>query len=177
MTISDDKTPIAPRRNPAISRAFPVDERTNEPTVGPGSQEADSGTCVCDKPGWCVRHQCEKSEHWHMLCQTRPDYFQLWEEGRGPGQCFPTSEMEPSLVQKALSLGAAVVRHAADGAFKLDDAAYFARLDICRSCGSCDAIRMVCRDPSCGCQLYIKARWRSEKCPQGKWPQATSDSA
>jgi hypothetical protein len=42
--------------------------------------------CECEQPGWCPRHQCEKTEHWHMLCRTQRDYFQLWEQGRGPGQ-------------------------------------------------------------------------------------------
>ena len=42
--------------------------------------------CVCESAGWCERHQCEKTCHWHRLCQTRSEYFQLWEEHRGPGQ-------------------------------------------------------------------------------------------
>ena len=42
--------------------------------------------CECTKSGWCQRHQCHKTAHWVGLCQTREDYFQLWEQGRGPGQ-------------------------------------------------------------------------------------------
>lgn len=45
--------------------------------------------CACQPaefPFRCDRHDCEKVEHWHHLCQTREDYFQLWEQGRGPGQ-------------------------------------------------------------------------------------------
>ncbi|MFQ5732191.1 MAG: hypothetical protein ACE5KM_09570 [Planctomycetaceae bacterium] len=45
-----------------------------------------SMACECRQPGWCERHQCYKTEHWHRLCQTRQGYFQLWEAGRGPGQ-------------------------------------------------------------------------------------------
>jgi len=51
--------------------------------------QGNSMTCVCDPaqfPFHCVRHSCEKTEHWHRLCQSRLDYFQLWEERRGPGQ-------------------------------------------------------------------------------------------
>lgn len=40
--------------------------------------------CVCDNPGYCARHKCNKTGHWHFLCRTRPDYFALWENGRGP---------------------------------------------------------------------------------------------
>jgi len=35
---------------------------------------------------WCERHQVWKTQHFRELCQTRPGYRQMWEEGRGPGQ-------------------------------------------------------------------------------------------
>lgn len=41
--------------------------------------------CECPIAGYCERHHVTKNEHWHKLCQ-REDYFQAWEEGRGPGQ-------------------------------------------------------------------------------------------
>jgi hypothetical protein len=42
--------------------------------------------CECVEPGWCPRHWCWKSELDFQLCRRRPDYFQAWEEDRGPGQ-------------------------------------------------------------------------------------------
>ena len=42
--------------------------------------------CDCVGPGVCDRHGCTKTPHWYRLCRSRRDYFQLWEEGRGPGQ-------------------------------------------------------------------------------------------
>ena len=42
--------------------------------------------CECVEPGWCQRHRCFKNELDFQLCRRRPDYFQLWEQGRGPGQ-------------------------------------------------------------------------------------------
>lgn len=45
--------------------------------------------CTCNPtefPFWCERHRVYKTKHWVELCQTRPRYFQIWEEGRGPGQ-------------------------------------------------------------------------------------------
>jgi hypothetical protein len=42
--------------------------------------------CTCPEPGWCERHKVNKTPHWHHLCQTRENYFQAWEQGRGPGQ-------------------------------------------------------------------------------------------
>jgi hypothetical protein len=42
--------------------------------------------CECPIAGFCHRHNIQKNEHWHRLCQTKPSYFQAWEQGRGPGQ-------------------------------------------------------------------------------------------
>ena len=42
--------------------------------------------CQCEGPGYCERHDVKKSPHWFHLCRTRDDYFQAWEQGRGPGQ-------------------------------------------------------------------------------------------
>jgi len=127
--------------------------------------------CVCAEAGWCERHECQKPEHWHRLCQTRKDYFALWEEGRGPGQfVFPDVEStEPGLLRKAMNFGSAVVRHAADFGRNVTAEVFEQRLSVCRSCPSCDLQRMVCREKQCGCQLHMKARWRSENCPLGKW--------
>jgi hypothetical protein len=41
---------------------------------------------------WCESHQVWKSRHWLTLCKTRADYWQAWEEGRGPGQTPATAE-------------------------------------------------------------------------------------
>jgi len=47
--------------------------------------------CICPMAGWCERHRVPKTEHWHKLCQ-RDDYFQAWDEGRGPGQTKKNDE-------------------------------------------------------------------------------------
>ena len=39
-------------------------------------------SCECTKPGWCERHQCEKSRHFYELCRRRMDYFELFENGQ-----------------------------------------------------------------------------------------------
>lgn len=41
--------------------------------------------CVCTVAGWCNRHKLQKSQAWVALCQSRPDYFSLWDAGSGPG--------------------------------------------------------------------------------------------
>ena len=55
--------------------------------------------CECPLAGFCARHQCQKTEHYHHLCRTRPDYFAAWESGNGP--CIgkpikPTTKRRPS---------------------------------------------------------------------------------
>lgn len=148
--------------------------------------------CECQQPGWCERHQCWKPSVWHLLCRRQQRYFDAWERGTGPrleGDAHPvlgnvetitetvepiSDSSEPNLLQKAWNFGKAVVRHTADGARQVDDAVYEGRLTVCRACSSCDIERMVCRDPSCGCYLTVKARWQSENCPLQKWPAVPS---
>lgn len=136
--------------------------------------------CACEQAGWCPRHRCWKTPDWHLLCRRQDAYFQAWERGEGP--CLPeptwqgTGEVTdvegPGLWQRGLNLARALARHVADGTATVDDAAYEQRLAVCRQCPSCDAERMLCREPTCGCFLTIKARWRSESCPLSKWPAA-----
>lgn len=42
--------------------------------------------CECSKAGFCTRHNVDKTPHLVHLCQTRQEFFQAWEENRGPGQ-------------------------------------------------------------------------------------------
>jgi len=50
--------------------------------------------CTCPLAGYCDRHQTEKNEHWHRLCQTHFGYYDAWERGRGPGQVRSVEERE-----------------------------------------------------------------------------------
>ena len=78
----------------------------------------------------------------------------------------------PGLLRKAANFGKAVVKHVADGGKHVSDEVYLARLSVCANCPSLDPERMRCLEKSCGCRLKVKARWRSESCPVGKWPIA-----
>lgn len=46
----------------------------------------DGMKCECPISGFCERHQVNKTDHLHDLCQNRPGYFELWESGKGPLQ-------------------------------------------------------------------------------------------
>jgi hypothetical protein len=93
----------------------------------------------------------------------RSDYRAAWKD-RKPDD-VKTQPAPPSFARKAVSFVKAVVRHAADGFERVTDEALAARLATCGTCehhidGSCTL---------CGCGLAIKATWRSESCPKGKW--------
>ncbi|QDU09836.1 hypothetical protein [Gimesia aquarii] len=81
----------------------------------------------------------------------------------------------PPLGRRVINLAKAVTRHVRDGGQKVSDITYQRRLEICRSCASCDLGRMVCLEMNCGCKLARKARWRSEVCPLNRWPSSSDD--
>lgn len=133
-------------------------------------------SCECTVSGWCARHQCLKSDGLFRLCQRSRDAFAAWEASRGPCLSDPNATPvegddvhAPGLIRRAVNFGTALVRHAADGLQRVSDEEYAARLKVCEGCPSCDLTRFICREPACGCQLRLKASWRSEKCPLGKW--------
>lgn len=84
-----------------------------------------------------------------------------------PDPAPPAPAEGPSLFQKAVNLGKAVVDHVAAGMHAADDATVESRWATCRACEMFDAEKVVCR--ACGCHLEIKIRWAEQKCPIGKW--------
>ena len=42
--------------------------------------------CQCELAGYCERHKVLKASRHVELCQQRGEYWQAWEECRGPGQ-------------------------------------------------------------------------------------------
>lgn len=112
--------------------------------------------------------------------QTRRVYIALWmsdgtlaADPDGDTHNAPTpsadhgKQREPSILRKVAKLTGAVVRHIADGATEVPAEEREKRMAICAGCDQFDAARTVCQ--SCGCGLTLKARWRSENCPLGKW--------
>ncbi|MEQ9586899.1 MAG: hypothetical protein RJS97_02960, partial [Parvibaculaceae bacterium] len=79
----------------------------------------------------------------------------------------------PGFIRRGLNFFKAASRHVADGMQLLEEDQVEARLNVCRSCDHCDTDKMVCLRPECGCFLKVKARWRSEECPLGKWEKVS----
>ncbi|WP_198000923.1 glycosyltransferase [Gimesia fumaroli] len=146
-------------------------------------KQSSKTDCECASPGWCERHQCKKHPHFHKLCQTRTDYFELWEKGAGPGQNLQQAtdisveSSEPGLMRKAFNFTKAVARHVTNGSKHVDEATYNARLSTCQTCEMCNSSRMVCKHKQCGCTLKVKALWESERCPLKKWADNSENSS
>lgn len=142
--------------------------------------------CTCTTPGFCERHQCHKTAHWVHLCQTRPDYFKLWEEGKGPGQAVTREPLKPKPKKKKYWCQGCERKHTAwwaqtwdfvramasfvvDGAKVVSKPQYKERLEACTKCDQLDTKTSRCK--ACGCFVKIKARGAVWDCPQGKWPE------
>ena len=81
-----------------------VDQQNDQNRFQELRNKAGSTGCQCEfKDGesqiFCERHQVVKTRSLYELCNQRHDYFQLWEEGRGPFQgpaTLPRLEESPN---------------------------------------------------------------------------------
>ncbi len=128
--------------------------------------------CVCAKPGWCKRHQCEKSKDRFELCRTHPTYFTLWEQGIGPGQSLgdpspsTTTEMPP-LVEQVKNFVRDTFDFAKSGFETVSKENYEARLKVCSTCDRFNGRSGRCLE--CGCCSAWKAKGKVWMCPLGLW--------
>lgn len=51
--------------------------------------------CHCELAGYCTRHKVKKATRLIELCKQRGEYWEAWEEERGPGQNQPAMRQEP----------------------------------------------------------------------------------
>ena len=87
-----------------------------------------------------------------------PDLPPVGEKPKGPG-----------LMKLAGNFAKAVANHVKDGARKVTQEEFEARLEKCNSCQFLQNNR--CRHMKCVCFITKKARWRSEKCPIDRWDE------
>lgn len=48
--------------------------------------------CVFAGSGFCNRHGIKKTKHLQKLCRERSEFWEAWEQGKGPGQSTSESE-------------------------------------------------------------------------------------
>ena len=141
--------------------------------------------CSCPQSNefiFCERHNMEKSPHLVSLCKNREDYFQAWENDRGPGselnqvekstvaknkKCGGCSKNKTPTLEKAKSFAGSLSQFVVSGFKMVDESIKNARLEICNSCDRMNKENATCLE--CGCYLNIKTGWATEKCPLGKW--------
>jgi hypothetical protein len=97
------------------------------------------------------------------FAQGYVDMLRDYEEGAQAGA------EPPGVLQKAANLAKAIVTHAVAGFPERSDEDTEAVLAICRTCefNPTGAEHPSCS--KCGCNMNIKARWKDQKCPVGKW--------
>lgn len=141
------------------------------------SDGATMSDCECPLAGFCPRHKIDKPPAWHRLCQTKPEYRDVWDQGIGPGQrrkraaskpakkpCGQAKTMPP-LSTQAWNLTRSLVAFVSDGGKLVNSATYHQRLAICHGCDE----RVGNRCSACGCNLTAKAKARAWECPLGYW--------
>jgi len=113
-----------------------------------------SRPCTCDRctvGSAYLAGDCRLCWLWH----NDPVYQAHW-SGQAP----------PGLWRRVFNFGKAAVEHAAAGFPQADAETYRKRLATCEACAYFTAAR-GCQ--KCGCRIDLKARWREQRCPIGKW--------
>lgn len=143
--------------------------------------------CMCptqDAAITCPRWHRQIVGGFYSLCQgqgfpepTRSDKIRAfgWEATAEKLKAqFPQM---PSLWRRAGNLGRAMVQHVKTGLAIVSNEIEAERQASCEACvgpgGFFDAKKKVCRHPDCGCNMHIKWRFTSSKCPIGKWDAVT----
>jgi peroxiredoxin len=79
----------------------------------------------------------------------------------------------PPILTKATNFARAMATHIADGAKKVTAEELERRWELCILCDQRNGDFCA----ACGCDLTIKAGWRTSKCPLGKWPAGQASNA
>ena len=92
-----EQTYSKPKRRPRVfgeARSLPTNIRADQETGNLVTTPCECKMNPNSDGFFCDRHKCLKSKSLHTLCQTRQDYFNLWEDGRGPLQDSYTKVMK-----------------------------------------------------------------------------------
>jgi hypothetical protein len=127
----------------------------------------------CFEPGIQPRFKIEVTGDMTGCPDNRP----CTEDSSGPDMMSARrpSMTGPTIWQRGVNLGKALVSHAWAGAPSTPPEEYQARLKACLGCEyhSGDDKSLWCMHPKCGCNMNVKAGWREQTCPHpegSKWP-------
>ena len=74
---------------------------------------------------------------------------------------------KPSFVDKVKSIVKDTTKYIASGARNTTKDEFLKRAEICDSC--VHFIHKTTTCGICGCWMHVKAKWKTSKCPKGKW--------
>lgn len=83
-----------------------------------------------------------------------------------------SGQSPPSSMERVVNFTRAVANHAMAGFPMLSGEETEARLAICRECPK--YVERTCS--ICGCNMRVKASWKEQECPLGKWTVLTGES-
>ena len=116
---------------------------------------ATSTNCECASSGFCKRHNRYKTRVAHKLCKESQDAFLTYEAQAGKIK-------EANLIEKAVNFVESVVEYVSIGQPKVSNEEYDKRLQICSECPLFTKKRSC---TICGCNMDLKAKWKTSKCP------------
>lgn len=154
--------------------------------------------CVCPMAGYCSRHHINKNAHFHKLCQTRQDYFEMYEACAGPGQEFTScdgSDPEPMIPTITPETECPSCKKQEENKIQpenkkpslWDMAKSFTKASVehvksgmqhvsdeihqerMNTCLACEHYNPRGTCNKCGCYLPVKTKWLANSCPVGKW--------
>ena len=75
------------------------------------------------------------------------------------------------MFEKVKSFNDSVQKFISNDLPEVTDSEFFDRMNICKDCEFYNKLQSKCI--KCGCFLFVKARWATEKCPIDKWGSET----
>jgi hypothetical protein len=120
--------------------------------------------CECPLAGYCRRHDRVMTERQRSFCNGTSGLPREQEE-KLMGRLAASSGAPPSLLTQAAGLVGAAVDHVVHGLPTVSEPERLARLAVCRDCP--EFSNNTCK--VCGCNMGVKASWKRQDCPLGKW--------
>lgn len=76
-------------------------------------------------------------------------------------------DQEPSIIKKVQNLSESIIEHMLDGMKSSKQTEQERRLEICNGCEFFSKENSRCG--KCGCNMLIKTKWNSSRCPKNYW--------
>lgn len=133
--------------------------------------------CSCpirDFKGYCPRHQIEKDNVLHSVCQNDADTRAMWDQQVAEKQDVNGNPNPPGLLRKAINFAKANAKWVSSGMQVRSEERIKEIFAICNQCEF--FMNGHCAHEDCGCPvsdngdtMRNKIVYSSEGCPDGRW--------